>query len=140
LLAVIVGCGKMGSMVANYLSGAGTSVIIIDYREESFRALTTDFSGFQVVGDATQLEVLKQAKLEQADILLSLTGDDNVNLAISQIGKHYFKLKRSIARVFDPERESIFQKLGIETSCPIRLSVEQLLKSIGNKQEENTVS
>ncbi len=116
--------------MANNLSRQGKSVIVIDSDESSFNSLTTDFSGFQIQGDATQLEVLKKAKVEKADLILVLTGDDNINLATAQVARHYFKVPNTIARVFDPRREPIFQQLGIKTICPTRLSVDVLLEQI----------
>lgn len=120
----------MGGVVANNLSRKGMSVIVIDSDESSFDSLTTDFSGFRIVGDATQIEVMKQAKVDQADLMLVLTGDDNVNLAVAQVGKHFFKAPNTIARVFDPGREPIFKQLGIQTICPTLLSVSHLVDLI----------
>jgi trk system potassium uptake protein len=125
----------MGSMVANRLSRQGESIIVIDSNEKAFEALTTDFSGFQVVGDGTQIEILRQAKVEQADLLLVLTGNDNVNMTVAQIGLRHFKVKRTIARVLYPDRESIFQQLGVETISPIRLAVDSLVDEIGRLEQ-----
>jgi len=126
----------MGSLIANNLSSKGKSVIIIDIEESSFDSLTTDFSGFRIPGDATQASVLNQAKVEKSDLMLVLTGDDNVNLAVAQAGKHYYKVTNTIARVFDPDRELIFRKLGIHTICPTRLSVDSLIDMIRDIENE----
>ena len=120
----------MGSLLANELSRRGESVIIIDSNEKSFEFLTTDFSGFQMVGDATQIEVLRKAKVDQADLLLVLTGDDNINLTVAQIGKLTLKVPHAIARVFDPTREVIFNRLGIDTICPTKLASASLMERI----------
>jgi trk system potassium uptake protein len=130
MLIIIIGCGRMGSMVANQLSRKGESVIVVDANEKTFEALTTDFSGFRVIGDATQVEILKQAKLKQADLLLVLTGNDNVNMTVAQLGQHFFEVGHVIARVLHPERESIFEQLGIDTINPIKLAVSTLVKDI----------
>ncbi|MEZ4529301.1 MAG: NAD-binding protein, partial [Desulfobacterales bacterium] len=63
LYIVIIGCGRLGSHLANRLSGAGHSVVVIDRNEDTFSSLSADFSGFRLTGDATQISVLKQAKL-----------------------------------------------------------------------------
>lgn len=136
MLIIIVGCGRMGSFIANQLSRKGYSVIIIDVDEGAFRYLTTDFGGFQLVGDATEVEVLKQAKLEQADVLLVLTGDDNINLTVAQIGKKVFTVPHTIARVFNPGREAIFQQLGISTICPTKLSSIKLMEDVEKFESE----
>lgn len=133
---IIVGCGRMGAMMANSLSRRGESVIIIDIDDKAFHYLTTDFGGFQLVGDATEIEVLKQAKVEQADLILVLTGDDNINLAVAQIGGRFFNVPHTIARIFDPQRESIFEQLGITTICPTKLASDYLLKEINEIQKK----
>ncbi|MCD4782821.1 MAG: TrkA family potassium uptake protein [Candidatus Eremiobacteraeota bacterium] len=133
---VIVGCGRMGAMMANSLSRRGESVIVIDTNDKAFHYLTTEFGGFQLVGDATEIEVLKQAKVEQADLILVLTGDDNINLAVAQICRIYFGVPHTTARVFDPQRETIFEQLGITTICPTKLASDYLLKEINEIQEK----
>jgi trk system potassium uptake protein TrkA len=138
LLVVIIGCGLLGSMVANNLSRQGNSVIAIDVSESACDLLAADFSGFKILGDATQVEVLNQAKVEKSDLLMALTGDDNVNLAVSQVGKNYFHVPNVIARVTDPGREPIFKKLGIKTICPTTISVDILVKMISEVEKELT--
>ncbi|MFP4499001.1 MAG: potassium channel family protein [Vulcanimicrobiota bacterium] len=129
MLVVIVGSGQMGVQVANQLSREGKSLILVDKEENAFANLSTDFSGFRIVGDATQIEVLRQAKVDQADLLLVLTGDDNINLTVGQIGKKFLKAKHTVARVFAPDKEKIFHKLGLDTICPTRQAVEVLMQN-----------
>ncbi|MCE1248394.1 MAG: TrkA family potassium uptake protein [Firmicutes bacterium] len=130
MFIIVVGCGKMGATIANALSDQGESLIAIDKNEEAFKELSPDFGGFSMEGDATDVEFLKRAKIEQADMLLALSGDDNANLAISQIAKVIFNVPHVYARVTNTEREPIFQKLGINTNIPIKLACTQLLKDI----------
>lgn len=136
MLIVIVGCGRMGSRMANKLSSQGKSVIVIDNDELKFDSLTSDYSGFNITGDATQMAVLNQAKIEKADVVLTLTGDDNINMAVAHVAKNYFKVAETIARVHDPSREPVFSKLGIKTICPTRLSVDSLLDQIEDIENE----
>ncbi|PJF25618.1 MAG: potassium transporter TrkA, partial [Phototrophicales bacterium] len=79
---VIVGCGRLGSVLANHLSRAGHRVIVIDQRESTFDKLSVDFSGFKLVGNAVELHTLKEAKIEQADCLFATTTSDNTNLMV----------------------------------------------------------
>jgi trk system potassium uptake protein TrkA len=136
MFVIIIGCGKMGSIIANALSEQGESLIVIDQNEDSFKELSPDFGGFSMEGDATDVEILKRAKIEQADMLLALSGDDNANLAITQIGKVIFKVPHVYARVSNPEREPIFRKLGIQTNTPLKLASTQLLKDIEEIQKQ----
>jgi trk system potassium uptake protein len=118
LYVVIVGCGNFGAYLANRLSRDGHGMVVIDQRGESFENLTSVFSGFRVEGDATELEVLKRAKIDRADVVIATAADDNTNLMVAQIAKKQFNVPRVIARVLRPEREGIYHDLDIDTICP----------------------
>lgn len=124
---VIVGCGRLGGMLANDLSRAGHRLVVIDHRPQAFAKLDSVFSGFKIVGDAVELSVLHDAGLEKADYLLAVTEMDNVNLMIAQVAKKIFKVRHVVARVYDPAREEIFQKMGIDTVSPVRLAAVAIL-------------
>ena len=132
---VIVGCGRLGAMMANTLSKEGDSVVVIDEDIENFDGLSTEFSGFKLEGDATQQAVLKDAKLHKADIFIATTHDDNINLMVAQVAKIIFKVPVVMARVYDPKREEIYTQLGISTVCPTSIAAERLMQTIqGNVQ------
>ncbi len=118
LYIIIVGCGRLGAYIANRFSLAGHSVVVIDDNAESFEKLSFHFSGFRVEGDATELQVLKQAKIDRADLLFATTEQDNINLMVAQVAQKIFKVPRVMARVYVPDRENIYRDLGIETICP----------------------
>jgi trk system potassium uptake protein TrkA len=125
---IIVGCGRLGGSLANQLSASGQRVVIIDRREGSFDKLTVDFSGFKILGDATELNILKMAQIEHADILFATTTHDNTNLMVAQVARAMFNVPRVIARVFDPLREAIYRDFGVETISPTKLSADAFLK------------
>ncbi len=127
---VVVGCGRMGSRLANGLSRRGESVTVIDRRPEAFANLDSEFSGFRVEGDATELAVLRQAKADRAAVVIAATREDNVNLMIVQIALKVFGVKRSLARVFDPRREEAYRELGVETVCPTRVAADLFLAAL----------
>ncbi len=118
LYIVIVGCGRLGSFLAGSFSLGGHSVVIVDSVIDSFEHLDIGFSGFKIEGDATELQVLKSAKMDKSDLVIAVTGDDNVNLMVAQIAKKIFHAPRVMARVYIPEREHIYRALDIETICP----------------------
>jgi trk system potassium uptake protein TrkA len=118
LFIIIVGCGRIGAYLANKLSHAGHNVVVIDPDESSFAALSAEFSGFKIEGDAIELEVLKQSKVEKADVLLAVSADDNTNLMVAQIAKTLFQVPKVIARVFDHQKEDIYRQSGIDIICP----------------------
>jgi trk system potassium uptake protein TrkA len=133
LYIVIVGCGRLGSQLANQLSRAGHSVVVIDNEEATFSDLSSDFSGFRISGDATQIAVLEEAKLKKADVFFAVTHEDNVNLMVAQIAKKIFSIPHVLARVFDPRRENVFERLGIETICPTSVGAEMFLSAVASR-------
>jgi len=130
LFVVIVGCGRLGSHLANNLSRSGHSIVSIDVNESAFDSLSAEYSGFRVIGDATEIAVLKQAKADKADLIIVTTRDDNVNLMISQIAKRIFHTPKVMARVFEPKQEEIYHSFDIETVCPTFVASELFLDLI----------
>jgi trk system potassium uptake protein TrkA len=127
---IIVGCGRLGSLLANRLSSLGSSVVVIDREQTAFDNLSTEFSGFRVVGDAAELDVLRQARIEKAGCLLAITGYDNLNLMVAQVAQTVFDVPKVIARVNDPSREAMYSEFGIETISPTNLSVAAFLSAL----------
>lgn len=121
LYIVIIGCGRFGSYIANRLSRDGHGMVVIDSRGEAFEKLSSAFSGFRIEGDATELAVLKRAKIDKADVVIAAASDDNTNFMVSQIAKKVFRVPHVIARVSRPEREQVYQDLGIDALCPTTL-------------------
>ena len=134
LFIVIVGCGRLGSLLANRLSHAGHAVVVVDSDERAFGELSPEYSGFRVEGDATELAVLKQAKADQADLLIATTRDDNVNLMVAQVARAAFAVPRVLARVFEPARKPIYRRLGIESICPTLVAAELFLETAAAPQ------
>ncbi len=132
LYIVIVGCGRVGSYLADRLSRLGNSVVAIDLHETAFDHLSPDFSGFRIVGDAARMAVLKEAKLKDADFLIATTHDDNVNLMAAQVAREIFGVPRVLARVFDPRREEVYARLGIDTICPTSVAADMFLRAVLN--------
>lgn len=130
LYVIIIGCGRLGSHLAASLSGQGHSVVAVDSRNDAFDALTSEFSGFRIEGDATEFAVLKQAKIDRADLVVATTDDDNVNLMVAQVASRIFNVPRVIARVEDPRKEEIYSSLGIETICPASLAGNTFMETL----------
>ncbi|MFZ5949199.1 MAG: potassium channel family protein [Candidatus Rifleibacteriota bacterium] len=134
LYIVIIGCGQLGATLANKLSKEGHSVVVVDSDLLSFELLNMDFTGFKIEGDAAQPSVLQQAKTGEADAVLALTANENLNLMVALVAKTRFKSNIAIARVYDLAKEKVFKKTGIITLCPTRLvsehTVELLAKSL----------
>jgi len=127
LFVVVVGCGRLGTHLANELSRMGHSVVAVDSDESAFSDLSPEYSGFRIEGDATEFAVLKQAKIDQADLVITTTRDDNINLMIAQVARAEFGVPRVIARVFDPQREAIYKRMDVETVSPTSVAAELFL-------------
>ena len=127
---VVVGCGRLGSILASRLSTQGNSVVVIDPQENSFKNLSSDFSGFQISGDASEIAVLRSAKADKADCLLAVTDKDNINLMVAQVAKNIFEIGIVLARVFDPAREKIYRDFGIATISPTQLSADAFVANL----------
>ena len=132
---IVVGCGRLGSFLANRLSSLGSSVVVIDREEAAFENLSTEFSGFRVTGDAAELAVLRQARIDKAECLLAITSHDNVNLMVAQVAQTVFDVPQVMARVNDPSREAVYREFGIETICPTNLSAAAFLSALRDPEE-----
>ncbi|MCU0599388.1 MAG: TrkA family potassium uptake protein [Desulfobacterales bacterium] len=130
---VIVGCGRLGSILANQLSREGNLVVVIDMDDATFNNLSPDFSGFRLQGDATRMPVLKEAKVHKANVFIATTHEDNVNLMAAQVARKIFKVPHVLARVFDPKREEVYAQLGIETICPTSVAADMFFRAVTNR-------
>jgi len=113
---VIVGCGRTGAFLAELLDHSGDNTVsIVDLDRSAFKRLPTDFRGTPVLGDGTDMDILRQAGIEKADAFLSMTQGDNRNLMAAQIAKQIFNVKQVIAKVNDPIRANTYRAHGIGT-------------------------
>lgn len=125
---IIVGCGRLGANLANELSNEGDDVLIMDTNKNAFRRLSPNFGGLSIVADGTDPDKLKEAKIENASAVIAVTNHDNTNIMIAEIAREMFGVNRVIARLYDPESETVYKKLGINTICPSVLSVKEIDK------------
>lgn len=114
---IIVGCGRVGSRLAVNLAKSGHAVSIIDFKREAFARLNTDFKGATYQGSGLDIELLKRAGADKADMVFALTGGDNRNLTIVQMLKHKFNVQKAVARLHDPVRAAKYREMGVETLC-----------------------
>ncbi|MGQ9475126.1 MAG: NAD-binding protein [Actinomycetota bacterium] len=111
---VIAGCGRVGSQLAMHLSHENHNVVVIDRDPESFRRLELPFDGLTITGVAFDLDVLREAGIEEAEAFVALTNYDNTNLMAAEIAKTIFGVNRVIARVYNPDKELAYRSMGIE--------------------------
>jgi trk system potassium uptake protein TrkA len=115
---LIVGCGRVGSALAKLLDADGHEVIVVDENPAAFKRLGAKFKGHEVVGTGIDYDVLKRAGAATADGFIAVTNGDNRNIMAALIAQRMFKIKRIVARIYDPPRGQMYRELGVETVCP----------------------
>ena len=123
---IIAGCRKVGSHLATLLSQTNHDVVVIDSDPDNFQMLGSGFNGLTITGMPIDEDVLRSAGIEKADALAAVSSDDNMNVMISQVATNLFHVPKVITRVYDPERETVFRKLGLTTICPTMLAIEKI--------------
>src|SRR6185436_11778060 len=108
---IIVGCGRVGSVLANRLAREGDEVIVIDPRTEAFDRLGEGFSGQAIRGDGTDEDVLRRAGAEGADRFFALTEGDNRNVLAAQLASETFEVPTVVAKLNDPVRAEAYAAL-----------------------------
>lgn len=134
---IIIGCGRLGANLANTLSDNGEDVLIIDKNKEAFRKLSPAFGGLSLNGDATDLDVLQEAQINNATTVIAVTNNDNANILVAQVAREMFHIERVIARLYDPEREYVYHEFGIDTICPAILSVKEIDKILYKQEAQS---
>lgn len=115
---LIVGCGRVGSALAKLLDSDGNEVIVVDENAAAFKRLGQKFKGHVVVGTGIDYDVLKRAGAATADGFVAVTNGDNRNIMAALIAQRMFKIKRIVARIYDPPRGQMYKELGVQTVCP----------------------
>ncbi|MDX1509823.1 MAG: TrkA family potassium uptake protein [Nitriliruptorales bacterium] len=111
---IVGGCGRLGAEIAERLSDdADNDVVVVDIDPHAFDRLGAAFNGETVNGDVTDRDALERAGIAYADGFMAVTKSDNANLMAVQIAKHLYGVERAVARLFSPEREPVYRKLGI---------------------------
>jgi len=127
---VIVGCGRVGSTLARELTGQGHTVAIIDRKPEAFSRLGEAFTGTKIVGIGFDRDVLIEAGIEKAGALASVTNGDNSNILVARVAREEFAIERVVARIYDPKRAEIYERLGIATVATVKWISERILRRI----------
>jgi trk system potassium uptake protein TrkA len=127
---IVMGCGRMGEKVARMLSGNGHEVAVIDADPDLLAHLGSDFLGRKVQGIGFDLKVLIQAGIETADAFAATGSSDNANIIAARIARDIFHVPRVVARLYDPRRAEIYQRLGLVTLSVIDWGAERIVELI----------
>lgn len=137
---LIIGCGRVGSRLADLLDSQGHDVAVVDTNIDAFRRLDDEFSGITVCGTAMDMRVLFSAGIESCDAVAVVTTDDNLNITISQIVKQFFGLENVLVRISTPSRERVFRKFGLKTVCPTNLAADTMCTALTQPWEDEKIT
>lgn len=127
---VIMGCGRVGSALAENLDAAGHHVAIIDQNIEAFKKLDPAFSGKIVKGVGFDRDRLREAGIEEADAFAAVSSGDNSNIISARVARETFGVPNVVARIYDPRRAEIYQRLGIETVATVAWTTQQFMRRL----------
>jgi trk system potassium uptake protein TrkA len=127
---VIMGCGRVGSTLAHILEDRGNSVAVIDRDPEAFRRLRPSFKGERVTGMGFDRDVLARAGIERADSFAAVSSGDNSNIIAARVARETFGVQQVAARIYDPRRAEVYERLGIPTVATVRWTADQMLRKL----------
>jgi len=127
---VIMGCGRVGSSLAHRLEQAGHAVAIIDQNPSAFRRLGPDFTGTQVTGIGFDQQTLLRAGIEEAGAFAAVSSGDNSNIISARVARETFNVDHVVARIYDPKRAAVYERLGIPTIATVPWTTEEMLRAI----------
>ena len=137
---VIMGCGRVGSELTMDLSKRGHTVAIIDKRKEAFDRLPPEFKAKTVVGIGFDRDTLEEAGIKEADAFIAVSSGDNSNIVSARVAREHYKVPKVIARIYDPRRAEIYERLNIPTVASVRWASRQVqqLVFLGREQMKDS--
>ena len=128
--ALVIGCGRVGSSIALQLDREGWDVTAVDKKEEALTRLGDHWNGGFVLGHGMDVDVLREAGIEDADAVVVATNGDNTNLVVAQVAQKRFDNRCVVVRVLDPARADFYKTLGLRTICPTQTAIETLMEAV----------
>jgi trk system potassium uptake protein TrkA len=125
-----MGCGRVGSTLAHILEDRDNTIAVIDRNPEAFRRLRSSFKGDKITGFGFDRAVLTQAGIERADAFVAVSSGDNSNIISARVARETFNVERVVARIYDPRRAEVYERLGIPTVATVRWTADQMLRKI----------
>src|SRR5499427_2154406 len=125
-----MGCGRVGSTLAHILEDKGHQVAIIDQNPAAFRRLHGGFRGRRVTGFGFDRDVLGEAKIEEASAFVAVSSGDNSNIISARVAREQFGVTNVVARIYDPGRAEVYERLGIPTVATVTWAADQVLRRI----------
>src|SRR5437870_6635763 len=133
---VIMGCGRVGAEVTVQLAKAGHAVAIIDKRPEAFERLPPGFEAKKVVGFGFDRSTLEEAGIKEAGAFVAVSSGDNSNIVSARVAREHYHVPKVVARIFDPNRAEIYERLDIPTVASVRWTAKQIMLMLFHAREE----
>lgn len=127
---MILGCGRVGSLLAHRLDDMGHSVAVVDQDAGAFRKLSPNFSGQTVTGVGFDRETLETAGIARAHAFAAVSSGDNSNILAARVARETYGVGQVVARIYDPRRAEVYQRLGIPTVATVSWSTGQIMRQI----------
>jgi trk system potassium uptake protein TrkA len=127
---IVIGSGRVGSSVALELKAVGWDVTVIDEREEALGRLGEAWTGEFLVGHGMDLQLLREAGIEEADAVVVTTDGDNSNIVIGQMAQKQFAVPSVVVRVLDPARAEFYSSRGLNVVCPTSSAISTLTDAV----------
>ena len=127
---IVVGCGRVGSELAVSLEAAGHVVAIMDKNRNAFRRLPETWGGRTVTGYGYDRDDLEEAGAKEAGALAAVTSGDNSNVLSARIARENYQIPNVVARIYDPRRAVIYQRLGIPTVATVTWTTDQVMRRL----------
>lgn len=127
---VIMGCGRVGSMLALRTAEMGHSVAVIDQDASSFHRLGDAFAGTCVTGVGFDRRTLREASISEAAAFAAVSSGDNSNVIAARVAREEYGVRNVVARIYDPRRAEIYERLGIATVATVRWTADQMMSRL----------
>lgn len=137
---IIIGCGRVGTSLAYTLDQRGDLVTVIDSDPDALERLGPAFRDRAILGIGFDRDVMIRAGIENVDALAAVTASDEANVTAARLARQVFKVPRVAARVYDPGKAEIYQRLGIQTISPVAISAQRLADLLGYSPMGSAVS
>ena len=128
--ALIIGCGRVGSSIALQLQREGWDVTVVDENEDALTRLGEQWPGTFLVGQGIDVDLLREAGIEEADAVVAATDGDNTNIVIGQVAQKRFDIGCVVVRVLDPARADFYNARGLRTVCPTKTAIDTLMEAV----------
>jgi len=125
-----MGCGRVGSTLAHILEAQDHNVAVVDRNTEAFRRLGANFQGTTVTGIGFDRDTLLEAGIENAEAFAAVSSRDNSNILAARVARETFGVDNVVARIYDPGRAEVYQRLGIPTVATVRWTADQIIRRL----------